>query len=96
MLCSLQIAEKEWYAYPKFSPPERFAPFKLAPGIFYNNAWENAASAMEMSAISAHNSALLVKEHLFGGLGAAEQRARQRGAEPDTLFTNEPAAAAAA
>ena len=80
----LQIAEKKWNAYPKFSPPERFAPFKLAPGVFYNNALENAASAMEMSAIAAHNSALLVKQHLFGG------------GERGPLLTKNAAAAAAA
>ena len=36
------IAEHKWAAYPRFAPPEQFAPFTLAPGIFYNNAWENA------------------------------------------------------
>ena len=36
------VAEHKWAAYPRFAPPERFAPFTLAPGIFYNNAWENA------------------------------------------------------
>ena len=54
----------DWYAYPVFNPPEDFAPFKLAPGLYYGNAWENAASAMEMSAVSAANSALMVSKHL--------------------------------
>ena len=36
------VAEHKWAAYPRFAPPEQFAPFALAPGIFYNNAWENA------------------------------------------------------
>ncbi len=36
------VAEHKWAAYPRFAPPEQFAPFTLAPGIFYNNAWENA------------------------------------------------------
>ena len=53
-----------WYAYPKFQPPEQFAPFKLADGLFYSNAWENAASCMEISAVSAMNSALLVQQML--------------------------------
>lgn len=53
-----------WYAYPKFQPPEQFAPFKLADGLFYGNAWENAASCMEISAVSAMNSALLVQQKL--------------------------------
>lgn len=56
------IGEFPWLAYPVFHPPEQFAPFKLADGLFYNNAWENAASCMEISAISAINSALLVQK----------------------------------
>ena len=53
-----------WLAYPVFQPPEQFAPFKLADKLFYNNAWENGASCMEVSAISAMNSALLVQKAL--------------------------------
>ena len=60
----IQVGGHSWHAYPRFAPPERFAPFKLAAGVYYNNAWENAASAMEMSAISAYNSALLVQRYL--------------------------------
>jgi len=72
-----KVAHQDWYAYPQFKPPEKFAPFRLAPGIFYNNAFENAASAMEMSAIAAKNSALLVMKHLTsqdltGALAAEE------------------------
>ena len=55
---------RDWEAYPHFSPPERFQPFKLAPGLYLNNAWENAASAMEMSAVAAKNCALLIARHL--------------------------------
>ncbi|KIY92512.1 hypothetical protein MNEG_15451 [Monoraphidium neglectum] len=53
-----------WRAYPVFSPPEEFAPFELAPGLIYNNALENAASAMEVAAVAAKNSALLVAAYL--------------------------------
>jgi Prenylcysteine lyase len=60
----MQVAEQNWHAYPKFAPPEEFAPFELAKGIYYNNALENAASAMEMSALAAKNNALLVQQHL--------------------------------
>ena len=64
------VGKFPWYAYPKFQPPEQYAPFKLADGLFYGNAWENAASCMEISAISAMNSALLVQEQLnFTGPG---------------------------
>ncbi|KAI8469589.1 MAG: Prenylcysteine lyase-domain-containing protein [Monoraphidium minutum] len=60
-----------WLAYPKFSPPEEFAPFQLAPGLVYQNALENAASAMEVSAVAAKNSALLVAGHLRAREAAA-------------------------
>jgi hypothetical protein len=58
------LATKAWMAYPQFSPPEQYSPFVLAPGLYYNNAIENFASAMEMSAIAARNSALLASQHL--------------------------------
>ncbi len=57
-------AAREWKAYPLFSPPERFPPFRLTPGLYLNNAWENAASAMEMSAVAAKNCALLASQYL--------------------------------
>ena len=43
------VATRAWTApgaYPAFDPPEDFAPFTLAPGLFYAAALENAASAM--------------------------------------------------
>ncbi len=58
------IGKSPWYAYPQFQPPEQYAPFKLADGLFYSNALENAASCMEISAIAAMNSALLVQQSL--------------------------------
>ena len=57
-------AEHDWRAYPVFQAPEQYAPFELAPGLYYGNALESAASAMEVSAVAAANSALLVHEHL--------------------------------
>ena len=59
------VAQHDWRAYPVFDPPERFARFALAAGLVYLNAWENAASAMEMSAVSASNGAALVLQHLL-------------------------------
>ena len=58
------LRKKSWLAYPKFSPPEKFTPFHLAPGLCNVNTIENAASAMEMSAIGAKNCALLVSQHI--------------------------------
>lgn len=58
-----------WKAYPeynsfKYSDDSSSHPkFKLGPGLFYTNSIEFSASAMEMSIISGHNSALLVKQH---------------------------------
>lgn len=51
-------------AYPAFDPPEDFAPFQLAEGLFYNNALENAASALEIAAIEGRMTALLAAQHL--------------------------------
>ena len=53
---------QEWEAYPKFSPPEVFAPAELADGLYYLNAGESAASSLEMAAIFATNVGLLVKD----------------------------------
>ena len=58
------ISSFPWYAYPQFHPPEQYAPFRLADGLFYSNAMENAASCMEISAVSAVNNALLVQKYL--------------------------------
>ena len=54
------LTSKIWDAYPAFNPPEQFAPFNLQPGLCYANTIENAASAMEMAAISGKNCALMV------------------------------------
>ncbi|EDO41014.1 predicted protein, partial [Nematostella vectensis] len=48
-----------WLAYPDLKPAEHFSSFVLDDGVFYVNAIEHAASAMEMSAVSARNAALL-------------------------------------
>ncbi|XP_066933651.1 prenylcysteine oxidase 1-like isoform X2 [Clytia hemisphaerica] len=53
-----------WLAYPHYSPPEKFLPFELDEGVFYVNAIERAASAMEMSAIGGRNAALLAVNYL--------------------------------
>ncbi|KAG2446235.1 hypothetical protein HXX76_000827 [Chlamydomonas incerta] len=68
------LASRRWYAYPRFAPPERFPPFLLGPGLVYGNALEPAASAMEMAAVAAANSALLVARHLQAAAAAAAVR----------------------
>lgn len=54
------VSETKWLAYPAYRPPHRKTPpFILHNRLYYLNAVEWAASAMEMSAISARNVALL-------------------------------------
>nr|XP_046231404.1 prenylcysteine oxidase 1 isoform X2 [Scatophagus argus] len=54
------VSETRWLAYPSYRPPQRKTPpFILHNRLYYLNAVEWAASAMEMSAISARNVALL-------------------------------------
>ena len=53
------VKVREWQAYPRFRPPETFAPFRISHGICYINTIENSASAMEMSAIGGINCALM-------------------------------------
>ena len=58
--------EMDWMAaYPEYNPPEEYPPFVLDDGMFYINAIEKAASAMEMSAIGAKNVSLLAKEYIL-------------------------------
>lgn len=52
-------------------PPEDFSPFLLARGLWYNNALESVADSLEAAAISALNTALLVKRALEGPLAAS-------------------------
>lgn len=54
------VSETQWLAYPTYNTPQRKTPpFILHNRLYYLNAVEWAASAMEMSAISARNLALL-------------------------------------
>nr|GLL38767.1 farnesylcysteine lyase isoform X1 [Ipomoea trifida] len=55
----------DWAAYPHFNAPEVFAPFILDDQhLYYVNAYENAASTMETSAVSAENIARLILSRL--------------------------------
>ncbi|XP_003413714.1 prenylcysteine oxidase 1 [Loxodonta africana] len=51
--------KKPWLAYPHYKPPEKCPSIILHDRLYYLNGMECAASAMEMSAIAAHNAALL-------------------------------------
>lgn len=75
ILTDLQIKElfedveetfvQDWLAYPEYDQLARNDSFVLDKHLYYLNAIEWAASAMEMSAISAKNIALLIYKELF-------------------------------
>ncbi|KAL5753453.1 hypothetical protein ACOSP7_023630 [Xanthoceras sorbifolium] len=55
-----------WGAYPHYNAPEVFAPFILdGQHLYYVNAFENAASTMETSAVAAENVARLILSRFF-------------------------------
>ena len=58
-----EVKVVSWLAYPHYTPPEKFWSFVLDDGVFYVNAIEQSASAMEMSAVSAKNAALLAFQY---------------------------------
>ncbi|CAL1532123.1 unnamed protein product [Lymnaea stagnalis] len=55
----------EWLAYPEYSPNMKLPPFQLYDRLYYINAVESAASAMEMSVIGSRNVALLAFNQWF-------------------------------
>lgn len=52
------VIRKEWKAYPKYSLDQKIAPFVLHKGVYYVNAIESIASAIEMSIIGAKNAVM--------------------------------------
>ncbi|XP_009796980.1 farnesylcysteine lyase [Nicotiana sylvestris] len=57
----------DWAAYPHYHAPEVFAPFILdGQHLYYVNAFENAASTMETSAVAGENIARLILSRLTG------------------------------
>ena len=59
-----EVVAIDWRAYPEYNPPEKFTKFVLDDGLFYVNAIEMSASAMEMSAVGAMNCSLLAWKYL--------------------------------
>ncbi|KAJ7533419.1 hypothetical protein O6H91_13G048000 [Diphasiastrum complanatum] len=58
----------DWAAYPHFKAPEHFASFILdGQHLYYINAFENAASTIETSALAAENVVRLLLERLSHG-----------------------------
>lgn len=87
-----EVREVIWHAYPEYGPntvKQPFPPFKIRQGIYYLNAIEWAASAIEMSLISGKNVALLVCNELAlcnGKMKAAEEDAKRKFSENDGEF----------
>ncbi|XP_029459863.1 prenylcysteine oxidase 1 [Rhinatrema bivittatum] len=67
------VSERKWLAYPQYNPPEKCPPIILHDRMYYINAIERAASAMEMSAIAAKNVALLAHHHWYGKVDRIDQ-----------------------
>lgn len=68
------VSETRWLAYPSYRPPHRKTPpFILHNRLYYLNTIEWAASAMEMSAISARNVALLAHHRWYEQAGKIDQ-----------------------
>ncbi|XP_069475013.1 prenylcysteine oxidase 1 [Ambystoma mexicanum] len=68
-----EVKTRTWLAYPHYHPPERLPPIMLHERIYYVNSIEAAASAMEMSALSAKNVALLAYHHWYDHLDKIDQ-----------------------
>eukprot|EP00252_Welwitschia_mirabilis_P008824 TRINITY_DN21028_c0_g1_i1.p1 TRINITY_DN21028_c0_g1~~TRINITY_DN21028_c0_g1_i1.p1 ORF type:complete len:487 (+),score=50.16 TRINITY_DN21028_c0_g1_i1:243-1703(+) len=60
------VIQIDWAAYPHYKAPEEFAPLLLDDSnLYYINAFENAASTMETSAVSAENVARLILSRTY-------------------------------
>ncbi|XP_038603323.1 prenylcysteine oxidase 1 [Tachyglossus aculeatus] len=67
------VRERRWLAYPHYRPPEKCPPVILHDRLYYLSGIEWAASAMEMSAIAAHNAALLAYHRWYGNAEMIDQ-----------------------
>ncbi|KAJ7325049.1 hypothetical protein JRQ81_018069 [Phrynocephalus forsythii] len=67
------VEEKKWLAYPHYNPPEKCPPVILHDHMYYLNSIECLASAMEMSAISAKNVALLAHHRWYNKTDMIDQ-----------------------
>ncbi|KAG8440886.1 hypothetical protein GDO86_006572 [Hymenochirus boettgeri] len=67
------VISKTWLAYPHYDPPKKLPPIILHDRIYYINSIEWAASAMEVSAVSAKNVALLSYHRWYGKMEKIDQ-----------------------
>uniref|UniRef100_A0A0A9WJS4 Prenylcysteine oxidase n=1 Tax=Lygus hesperus TaxID=30085 RepID=A0A0A9WJS4_LYGHE len=66
----------DWLAYPHYDVKQHSYNFTLSDGLYYTNALEWAASAIEMDIIGARNVALLLKKKIenYGNISVDEAR----------------------
>ncbi|XP_060072471.1 prenylcysteine oxidase-like [Ylistrum balloti] len=71
-----EVHTVSWMAYPEynFKKTDDLAPFLLNERLYYVNAVELAASAMEMEAISGRNVALLAYNHWYDKLDKIDEK----------------------
>jgi len=70
-----------WLAYPQYTTEDDFSAFELGPGLYYLNRMEWAASAMEMSVISARNIANMAAAYIRQSSSVADTATAGRGRE---------------
>lgn len=73
-----QCAVVDWLAYPQYNDLGITSKFILNPRLYYINAIEWAASAMEMSVIGAKNVALLISKEYSGRVKKAKVVERKK------------------
>ncbi|KAL2498518.1 Farnesylcysteine lyase [Abeliophyllum distichum] len=77
-----------WAAYPHYHAPEKFAPFILdGQHLYYVNAFENAASTMETSAVAAENIARLILSRLSSGVDLSSSNLTSVDSNPSELHS---------
>ncbi|CAN6459206.1 unnamed protein product [Victoria cruziana] len=75
-----------WPAYPHYASPEAFAPFNLDQShLYYINAFENAASTIETSAVAAENVARLILSQLSWSAHVRSSPSELHGIEHENL-----------
>lgn len=83
-----KVGVKDWTgAYPHYGDDDNAAQFVLHEGMYYVNAMERAASAMEMSVIGGRNAALLLYNQLHNNHHFTDAPT-QTNAKQELWFTN--------
>lgn len=62
-----------WLAYPEYTPNLKLPPFQLFDRLYYVNAIESAAAAMEMNVIGSRNVALLAFNQWHGNFDKIDE-----------------------